>query len=65
VRKLEAISKIITFLLDNLIGVAILAAVLITLWLAVGVDVRQPNQPIGGLGQTVKAEMQSLVPPKN
>jgi hypothetical protein len=65
VRKLEAVSKIVTFLLDNLIGITALAFVLITLWLAVGVDVRHPNQPIGGLGQTVKTGMQELVPPKN
>lgn len=63
---MDAINKIIVFLLDNLFSVAIVTFGLIILWASIGVDVRQSNKnDVGGLSRVVKNEMETLVPPKN
>lgn len=61
---MDAITKIVVFLLDNLFSVAIITFALVILWASIGTDVRQSNKTdVGGLSKIVKNEMEMLVPP--
>lgn len=63
---MDAINKLIVFLLDNLITVAMVTFFLVVMWTAIGTDATvEGKRDVGGLSKVVKEEMNSLVPSKN
>lgn len=61
---MDSINRLVTFLMENLISVALVAFVLVVMWASIGTDVRQPKKDVGGLSKVVKTQMNTLVPPK-
>lgn len=61
---MDAIQRIGNFLVENLIGIVVLAGILIAMWTGIGVDPTRPNEKPIGLTKTVQNEVNSLVPPK-